>query len=168
MDKPNKPYLEIIGSPIGLYRFRYTSEGRGSHGSLIASSRSSSCTERTFPSVRLHNWYGQALIQCSLCQIQKQEGEPPSLHAHSLFIQNRKDPHGETVSSPSIESPCTATFPGMRIISVKRPEVVTELLEKLISKAKFEFGRELTPLEMIQLQKKAEKEAETMNLNQAS
>lgn len=93
-------------------------------------------------------------------------------HSHSLVIrsgndpkQDKKDPHEVTVSRSHGYS---AVFQAMGIIHTARRFIETELLEKLISRNVFKFGRALTALELEKLKLKAKKEAADMNLNQVS
>lgn len=163
----DKPCLVITEQPIDKFRFRYKSEMHGTHGSLTG--QNASRTKKTFPSVRLYNVHGEALVRCSLYQIPKPGHDSPSPHSHSLVIrcgnEDRKDPHEVTVSQMQ---GYTATFQGMGIIHTARKFIEDELFDKLVSQTEFEFGRELSALEKEKLRQKAKKEATDMNLNQVS
>lgn len=160
-------YLTITEEPINKFRFRYKSEMHGTHGSLTG--QQTSRTKKTFPTVHLHNFNGEATIRCSLYQIQKAGHEVSSPHSHSLVIRSgnddRKDPH-EVIVSPS--NGYAAVFQGMGIIQTARRFIEEELLAKLISKSEFKVGRSLTVLEIESLKVKAKKESTDMNLNQVS
>lgn len=164
---PNEPYLTIAEEPVNKFRFRYISEMHGTHGSLTG--QSTSRTKKTFPSVHLNNFYGEATIRCSLFQIQKFGHEMASPHSHSLVIrsgnEDKKDPHEVIVSS---SHGYTAVFQGMGIIHTARKYIEQELLTKLISRAEFKLGRSLTMLELEKFKLKAKKESGDMNLNQVS
>lgn len=164
---PGKPFLEIIEKPIDKFRFRYKSEMHGTHGSLTGQGASRS--NKRFPTVRLNDFNGEALIRCSLYQIPKANGKFPSPHSHSLIIrcgnEDRKDPHEIMVSQIN---DYTATFQGMGIIHTARNFIETELFQKLVAKMHFELGRNLTALEEESLRNKAKNEKEDMNLNQVS
>lgn len=163
----NEPQMTITEEPINKFRFRYISEMHGTHGSLTG--QSTSRTKKTFPSIHLHNFYGEATIRCSLFQIQKFGHEMALPHSHSLVIrsgnEDKKDPH-EVIVSPS--HGYSAVFQGMGIIHTARKFIEQELLNKLISRAEFKTGRALTMLESEKFKLKAKKEATDMNLNQVS
>lgn len=162
-----QPYLQIIEQPIEKFRFRYKSEMHGTHGSLTG--QSTSRTKKTYPTVQLQNFYREAIVRCSLYQIQKDKNDIPSPHSHNLAIrcgnEDRKDPH-EVMVSPS--QGYKAVFQGMGIIHTARRYIEEELLEKLISQLEFKLNRSLTLLEKEKLKMKANKEAAEMNLNQVS
>lgn len=149
------------------FRFRYKSEMHGTHGSLTG--QTTSRTKKTFPSVHLHNYFGEALIRCTLYQIQKPGHEFPCPHSHSLVIrtgnEDKKDPHVQTVSPSHGYS---AIFQGMGIIHTARRYIEEELLAKLVAEMEFRESRALTVLEMERLKLKAKKESTDMNLNQVS
>lgn len=163
----NQPYLVITEQPVDKFRFRYKSEMHGTHGSLTGQMTSRS--KKTFPTVRLHNFYGEAWIRCWLYQIQKPGHDNPSPHSHSLVIrsgnEDRKDPH-EVMVSPS--HGYTAVFQGMGIIHTARRYIEEELYGKLLAQLEFKAGRLATQLEEESLKKRAKKEAADMNLNQVS
>lgn len=163
----NEVYLSIVEEPVNKFRFRYISEMHGTHGSLTG--QSTSRTKKSFPTVHLHNFGGEATIRCSLFQIQKFGHEMASPHSHSLVIrsgvEDKKDPH-EIVVSPS--NGYSAVFQGMGIIHTARKYIEHELLGKLVSRAEFKSNRSLTMLEMEKFKLKAKKEAGDMNLNQVS
>lgn len=163
----NEPYMTITEEPINKFRFRYISEMHGTHGSLTG--QSTSRTKKTFPTVYLHNFYGDATIRCSLFQIQKFGNEMASPHSHSLVIRNgnedKKDPHEVIVSA---SHGYAAVFQSMGIIHTARKFIEQELLGKLILRAEFKCGRTLTMLELEKFKLKAKKEATDMNLNQVS
>lgn len=163
----NKPFLSIVEQPVTKFRFRYKSEMHGTHGSLTG--QSTSRTKKTFPTVHLHNFYGEALIRCTLYQISKPGHEFPSPHSHSLVIrtgnEDKKDPHVQTVSH---SHGYTAVFQGMGIIHTARRYIEEELLSKLVAQTEFREGRQLTLLETERLKLKAKKDSTDMNLNQVS
>lgn len=158
------PFLEITEQPIDKFRFRYKSEMHGTHGMLTGQH-----SKKTFPSVRLRNCSGEALIRCSLYQILKPGHEIPFPHSHSLVVrcgnEDKKDPHEVMVSQLHGYK---ATFQGMGIIHTARRFIEDELFEKLVSKAEFELGRQLHKHEKDTLRSKAKKHSTDMNLNQVS
>lgn len=160
----DEPFLEIAEQPIDKFRFRYKSEMHGTHGMLTGHH-----SKKTFPTVRLRNFNGEALIRCSLYQILKPGHEMPFPHSHSLVVrcgnEDKKDPHEVMVSQLHGYK---ATFQGMGIIHTARRFIEDELYEKLVARAKFETGRELTKLEQDTLRSNAKKHSTDMNLNQVS
>lgn len=160
----DEPFLEIAEQPIDKFRFRYKSEMHGTHGMLTGQH-----SKKTFPTVRLRNFNGEALIRCSLYQILKPGHEIPFPHSHSLVVrcgnEDKKDPHEVMVSQLQGYK---ATFQGMGIIHTARRFIEDELYEKLVSKAKFEAGRELAKHEQDTLRGNAKKHSTDMNLNQVS
>ncbi|XP_055325514.1 nuclear factor NF-kappa-B p110 subunit isoform X2 [Sitodiplosis mosellana] len=160
----DEPFLEIAEQPIDKFRFRYKSEMHGTHGMLTGQH-----SKKTFPTVRLRNYNGEALIRCSLYQIMKPGHEMPFPHSHSLVVrcgnEDKKDPHEYMVSQLHGYK---ATFQGMGIIHTARRFIEDELYEKLVTRAKFEAGRELTKHEQDQLRSNAKKHSTDMNLNQVS
>lgn len=158
------PFLEITEQPIDKFRFRYKSEMHGTHGMLTGQK-----SKKTFPSVRLRNFNGEALIRCSLYQILKPGHEMPFPHSHSLVIrcgnEDKKDPHEIMISQMNGYN---ATFQGMGIIHTARRFIEDELHEKLIAKAEFEAGRKLAKYEEDLWRSKAKKHSTDMNLNQVS
>lgn len=162
--KMDEPYLEITEQPIDKFRFRYKSEMHGTHGMLTGQHK-----KKTFPTVRLRNFHGEALIRCSLYQIVKAGHEMPFPHSHSLVVrcgnEDKKDPHEAMVSRINGYE---ATFQGMGIIHTARRFIENELFEKLVSKAEFESGHKLTEEQQDILRSKAKKHSTDMNLNQVS
>lgn len=164
MTRTEEPLLEITEQPIDKFRFRYKSEMHGTHGMLTGQQ-----SKKTFPSVRLRNFNGEALVRCSLYQILKPGHEVPFPHSHSLVIrcgnEDKKDPH-EVMISPM--NGYNATFQGMGIIHTARRFIEDELYEKLVAKAEFEAGRKLTKYEEDVWRSKAKKHSTDINLNQVS
>lgn len=160
----DEPILEITEQPIDKFRFRYKSEMHGTHGMLTGQHK-----KKTFPSVRLRNFNGEALIRCSLYQILKPGHEKPFPHSHSLVVrcgnEDKKDPHEAMVSRIHGYE---ATFQGMGIIHTARRFIEDELYEKLVAKAEFESGCKLTRDQQEILRSKAKKHSTDMNLNQVS
>lgn len=163
----NGSFLEIIVMPIDKFRFRYKSEMHGTHGSLTG--QGASRPTKRYPTVRLNNFDGEALIRCSLYQIPKSKEKSPSPHSHSLIIRNgnedRKDPHEISVNHTN---DYTAIFQGMGIIHTARSYIENELFQKFVHRKEFELGRELTQLESETLRTTARNEKEEMNLNQVT
>lgn len=160
----DEPFLEIIEQPIDKFRFRYKSEMHGTHGMLTGQH-----SKKNFPSVRLRNFNGEALVRCSLFQIQKPNHDMPLPHSHSLVIRcgndDKKDPHEVMVSQ---FHGYKAVFQGMGIIHTARRFIEDELFDKLVARTEFEYGRELNQLEQDTLRAKAKKHSTDMNLNQVS
>lgn len=147
--------------PIDKFRFRYKSEMHGTHGSLTGQGTSS--PTKRYPTVRLNNFDGEALIRCSLYQIPKSNGKSPSPHSHSLIIRNG---NGEALLNHMNDY--TGIFQGMGIIHTARSYIENELFQKLVHRKEFELGRDLTQLESETLRTTARNEKEDMNLNQVT
>lgn len=126
-------------------------------------------SKKTFPSVHLRNFTGEALIRCSLYQIVKPGHDTPFPHSHSLVVrcgnEDKKDPHEVIVSQMHGYK---ATFQGMGIIHTARRFIEEELFEKLLSKMKFESSCALTKEQEDTLRTNAKKHSSDMNLNQVS
>lgn len=138
----------------------------GTHGSLIG--QTASRTKKTYPSIHLHNYDGEALIRCSLYQIPV-AGHISSPHSHNLVIrcgnEDRKDPHEVKVNHMTGYK---ASFQGMGIIHTAKRYIANELFDKLVAQTEFKCARELRSDEKDALLSKATKEAPDMNLNQVS
>lgn len=160
----SKPYLEITEQPIDKFRFRYKSEMHGTHGMLTGQH-----SKKKFPTVRLHNYNGEAVIRCSLYQIEKPGQDKPFPHSHSLVVRcgnkDKKDPHEVIVSQLHGYQ---ATFQGMGIIHTTRRFIEEELFEKLVAKSEFEYGHALTEEQYDSLREKAKKHSPDMNFNQVT
>lgn len=93
-----KSYLTIIEQPIDKFRFRYKSEMDHKHGCLTGLSTNK--LKKSFPTVQLKNCHGDAIIRCSLFQV-----DTLNLlhHSHSLVVRRDnddiKDLHDVEVSS---------------------------------------------------------------------
>lgn len=91
------PRLEISEQPIDKFRFRYKSEMHGTHGSLTGLNTNK--RRKTFPTVRLLGFNGDATIRCSLYQTNL---DNKCLHSHSLVVRRDnadcRDPHDVKVS----------------------------------------------------------------------
>lgn len=87
------PFLRITEQPVEKFRFRYKSEMHGTHGALMG--MNSSKTRKTFPTVELCNYSGEAIIQCSLYQADISSRKMH--HSHKLVIRQDNvdidDPH---------------------------------------------------------------------------
>ncbi len=97
MDIQDPPYIQITEQPIDKFRFRYKSEMHGTHGCLTGSATNKA--KRSFPSAQLMNFEGEAIIRCSLFQV---DTLTKLHHSHSLVVrkdnEDIKDPHDVEVS----------------------------------------------------------------------
>lgn len=86
------PHLTIMEQPVDKFRFRYQSEMHGTHGSLMGVNTEKS--KKTFPTVKLHGFRGEAKIRCSLFQV---DPNRRAAHSHNLVIKSGdidlNDPH---------------------------------------------------------------------------
>lgn len=167
----SEPFLQILEEPVEKFRFRYRSEMTGTHGSLNGE-RSVKSREITYPSVKLLNFEGNAIIRCSIYQndCRNQDMKP---HAHRLVKRNSskqeiEDPHDIQVDS---SNNYTAIFRSMGIIHTARKHIVVELIKKKI-KLQQEYiarhednSRGLTEEEELKIKRDAENESRTINLN---
>lgn len=96
-DAEKPPRLQISEQPIDKFRFRYKSEMHGTHGCLTGITTNK--IKRTYPACELKNFTGDAIIRCSLYQV-----DTLNLlhHSHSLVVRRDnddiKDPHDVEVS----------------------------------------------------------------------
>lgn len=95
-DAEKPPYLEIIEQPIEKFRFRYLTEMRGTHGSLLGKSTNRNKKIYTYPTCQLMNYTGDAIIQCSL-----NHADTLNLRHHSHTLVVGKDKNG--IKYPHIE-----------------------------------------------------------------
>lgn len=162
MDIKYGPYLTMVEEPVEKFRFRYKSEMHGTHGSL--SGRSSSSTKKTFPTVQLNNFHGQATVRCTLSQLPSFRNPRPAPHSHSLVIRlgndDKKDPHEIKVSQAQ---GYLAVFQGMGIIHTARKFIEDELFAKFLARMEFERTQ---AIDKDALKCWAKREATEMNLNQ--
>ncbi|XP_021697567.1 nuclear factor NF-kappa-B p110 subunit isoform X1 [Aedes aegypti] len=156
------PQLTIVEQPVDKFRFRYQSEMHGTHGSLMGVHTEKS--KKTFPTVQLHGFQGEAKIRCSLFQV---DPNRRAAHSHNLVIKSGEidlnDPHDIDVNE---ECNYVAMFQGMGIIHTAKKNIAEELSKKMKKQRSVEMNRELTLREEYQLQKEAAEMAKTMNLNQ--
>ncbi|XP_058836627.1 nuclear factor NF-kappa-B p110 subunit isoform X2 [Topomyia yanbarensis] len=156
------PHLVILEQPVDKFRFRYQSEMHGTHGSLMGVHTEKS--KKTFPSVELCGFQGEAKIRCSLYQV---DPSKRAAHSHHLVIKSGEidlnDPHDIDVNA---ETGYVAMFQGMGIIHTAKKNIAEELCKKIKKQRVVEMNRELTLREEHQLQKEATEMAKTMNLNQ--
>lgn len=85
MQADKQPYLEIIEQPINKFRFRYLTEMRGTHGCILG--KSTRKDNRTFPTCQLMNFTGNAIIRCSLYQV---DALNLRQHCHNLIVRSDK------------------------------------------------------------------------------
>uniref|UniRef100_A0A182QGU8 RHD domain-containing protein n=1 Tax=Anopheles farauti TaxID=69004 RepID=A0A182QGU8_9DIPT len=167
-----EPHLVILEQPVDKFRFRYQSEMHGTHGSLMGIRTEKS--KKTFPTVELRGYSGEAKVRCSLYQVDPLKRAP---HSHHLVIkageQDMIDPHDMDVGGGAVGdstsgsgSSYVACFQGMGIIHTAKKFIVEELYKKLCKHRLCELNREPTEREKEQMRKDAEQMARAMNLNQ--
>ncbi|XP_058166663.1 nuclear factor NF-kappa-B p110 subunit [Anopheles ziemanni] len=167
-----KPHLVILEQPVDKFRFRYQSEMHGTHGSLMGQRTEKS--KKTFPTVELRGYSGEAKVRCSLYQVETARRAP---HSHLLVIKSGEedmiDPHDVDVG-PNVAGDSgggggggyVATFQGMGIIHTAKKFIAPELYKKLRKHRLTRDNREPTEREEKQMQDDAAQMARTMNLNQ--
>lgn len=79
-----RPYIKVIEQPIDKFRYRYESEMKGTHGCLYG--KTTNKIKKTFPTCQLINFTGDAIIRCSLNQV-----DTLNLLHHSNSLVVRKD-----------------------------------------------------------------------------
>ncbi|KFB51034.1 AGAP006747-PA-like protein [Anopheles sinensis] len=169
-----KPHLVILEQPVDKFRFRYQSEMHGTHGSLMGQRTEKS--KKTFPTVELRGYSGEAKVRCSLYQVEESRRAP---HSHLLVIKSGEedliDPHdvdvgpnapGDTGGGGGGGGGYVATFQGMGIIHTAKKFIGPELYKKLRKHRLTRDNREPTEREEKQMQDEAAQMARTMNLNQ--
>uniref|UniRef100_A0A2M4AE14 Putative ipt domain of the transcription factor nfkappab n=1 Tax=Anopheles triannulatus TaxID=58253 RepID=A0A2M4AE14_9DIPT len=163
-EERTEPYLVILEQPVDKFRFRYQSEMHGTHGSLMGARTEKA--KKTFPTVELRGYAGEAKIRCSLYQVDPARRAP---HSHHLVIKSGDidliDPHDLEVG-PGEPAQYVAAFQGMGIIHTAKKFIGEELYKKLRKHRLTELNREPTQREEELMLKEANAMARTMNLNQ--
>ncbi|XP_047109637.1 nuclear factor NF-kappa-B p110 subunit isoform X1 [Schistocerca piceifrons] len=165
-----QPHLEIVEQPVDKFRFRYKSEMMGTHGSILAKSSDKS-RKRVYPTVRLQNYSGEAIVRCSLYTAHPTE-YMRTPHTHRLVVRvgndDKDDPHELKVNAAN---KYTAVFQGMGIIHTAKKHIAEELLKKKRA-LKLEQLRQhnmnissLPTKDETEIRAEAESEAKRMNLN---
>ncbi|KAK7103781.1 hypothetical protein V1264_018614 [Littorina saxatilis] len=114
-DKATEPWVELVEQPRqrGL-RFRYQCEGR-SAGSIPG--ENSSNEKKTFPTIKIHNYRGQAIIVVSCVT---KDPEPKCRpHPHSLVGRDCK----KGVCTVRVKDASTVSFPQLGIQCAKKKDV---------------------------------------------
>lgn len=160
---PTKPKLVILEQPADKFRFRYSSEMHGTHGSLMGEHTMKN--QKSYPQVNLEGYYGKAVIRCTLYQEKKIN---PSPHSHSLVVRKNDrdecDPHYFEVDGS--KNLTTIKCQGMGIIHTAKKEIIETLRTKLEVLYQKEFNAEIGSEKSREYFDKAESEAKAMNLNQ--
>lgn len=161
-----KPRLIIIEQPSDKFRFRYSSEMHGTHGSLMGENTRKN--QKSYPQVKLEGYSGKAVIRCTLYQERLQTN--PSPHSHSLVVRKNDrdecDPHYFEVDGAA--NMTTIKCQGMGIIHTAKKEIIETLRTKLEAIWQKEFNAEIGRSKRKEFMEKAESEAKNMNLNQVS
>ncbi|CAG0881265.1 unnamed protein product [Cyprideis torosa] len=120
---PDEPYLEIIEQPAGkANRFRYQCEGGGRAGPIPGAR--STTRNKTFPTVKIVNYKGPALVIVSLvCK-----DEPYRQHPHKLV--GRDGCRGGVCTLPVEDQDMTLSFTSLGIQCSKRNEFAKVLEER--------------------------------------
>lgn len=115
LDRSSEPWVEIVEQPKqrGL-RFRYQCEGR-SAGSIPG--ETSSNEKKTFPTIKIHNYKGQAIIVVSCVT---KDAEPKCKpHPHSLVGRDCK----KGVCTVRVKDASVVSFPQLGIQCAKKKDV---------------------------------------------
>ncbi|XP_061601464.1 nuclear factor NF-kappa-B p100 subunit [Cololabis saira] len=126
------PYIQIIEEPKQRgFRFRYECEGP-SHGGLPGAS--SEKNRRTYPTVKVNNYVGQARVEVQLVT----HTDPPRVHAHSLV--GRHCTESGTCVLDVGPNDLTASFSNLGILHVTKKGVVDVLTRRLREERKRQKG----------------------------
>lgn len=118
------PYLEILEQPKQRgFRFRYPCEGPA-HGGLPG--EFSERGKKSYPSVQLCNYHGQARIVVSLVTAE----DPPMPHAHSLM--GKSVVNGMLTVQIGPEQGMTASFPNLGVQHVTKKNVTRVLFDRYV------------------------------------
>lgn len=157
----SQPKLTIIEEPADKFRFRYSSEMHGTHGSLMGEHTKKN--QKSYPQIRLEGYQGKAVIRCTLYQ---EKLTNPCPHSHSLVIRKNDndecDPHYFEVDGSKDFT--TIKCQGMGIIHTAKKDIRDTLCRKLMTLAQKDGDRNKNE----DFVKKAEMEAKSMNLNQVN
>ncbi|XP_052469119.1 nuclear factor NF-kappa-B p100 subunit [Carassius gibelio] len=153
------PYLQIIEEPKQRgFRFRYECEGP-SHGGLPGAS--SERNRRTYPTVKVSNYLGQARVEVQLVT----HTDPPRVHAHSLVGRHCNDNGICTIDVGPND--LTAQFSNLGILHVTKrgvAEVLTKRLKEEKRRMK-EPGYKFTDAEEQAILHEAKELGKSMDLN---
>jgi len=135
------PYLQLVEPPVESCRFRYPTEMKGTHGSILGIStlKKENARKKIFPSVKLHNYHPSSpdtkvIIRCTLTTADEDESARFP-HVHQLKGKGKTpncqfkeidDPIDIVVKAPNYQ----ATFGNMTILYIKKKDQLEELLEK--------------------------------------
>lgn len=160
---PSQPTLIIVEEPADKFRFRYSSEMHGTHGSLMGEQTRKN--QKSYPQVKLEGYIGKAVIRCTLYQ---EKQIHPSPHSHSLVVRKNDrdecDPHYFDVDGG--QNFTTIKCQGMGIIHTAKKDIKDTLRTKLEALWQKEFNAEISRAKRKEFVDKAESEAKSMNLNQ--
>ncbi|XP_075215489.1 uncharacterized protein LOC142321355 [Lycorma delicatula] len=163
-----RPYLELVENVAPQFRFRYKSEMQGTHGAIQGRSSESSKgrkKEKKFPSVKLCNYNGPAVIRCTLYTADKK-----SLHVHRLVGKSNEkekdDPHDVFVGP---NDGYVACFQNLVIIHTAKKHLIKELIEKKKRVIKANYPNSLRfdiPQDILmKMEKEAKEETKRMDMN---
>uniref|UniRef100_A0A667Z1I2 Nuclear factor of kappa light polypeptide gene enhancer in B-cells 2 (p49/p100) n=1 Tax=Myripristis murdjan TaxID=586833 RepID=A0A667Z1I2_9TELE len=140
------------------FRFRYECEGP-SHGGLPGAS--SEKNRRTYPTVKVNNYVGQARVEVQLVT----HTDPPRVHAHSL-VGRQCTEHG-TCTLDVGPNDLTASFSNLGILHVTKKSVVEVLTKRLREERKRQKGphHHFTDAEESSILKEAKDLGKVMDLN---
>lgn len=158
------PKLYIVEDVEDTFRFRYSTEVNGTHGSLMGENTQKDQKIKTFPQVRLEGYRGKAVIRYSLYQ-----ENLASPHPHSLVIRDdaydKCDPHYHELERSESG---TLNCKGMGIIHTSKKDMIEKLSAKLEELYQKDSNAEIGPAKRKEFMDRAKSEAKTMNLNKVS
>ncbi|XP_054263852.1 nuclear factor NF-kappa-B p110 subunit isoform X2 [Macrosteles quadrilineatus] len=172
------PYLQMVEPPVESLRFRYPTEMKGTHGSILGISSGSKKSKKTFPSVKICNYNAppdqKVIIRCTVMTADEDiQSRIP--HVHQLKGKGKTQIHKTIEIDDPIDIQVTgpnyqAVFGNMTILFIKKDDQVTEL----VNKKKRHLQKWLTnPMQIIifteddekELLEKAQKDVESMTVN---
>lgn len=168
IDHFQEAMLVIEKQPVEEFRFRYTTEMNGTHGSLMSRQhRNEDKEKKSYPKVTLKGYPGVAVIRCTLYQ---ENLEDPSPHSHSLV---RRSKNGEDLIDPHYfevghNDAYTLSCQGMGIIHTSKKDIGKALRAKLEALWQKKEHAELGPEKRKEFKEKAEREEKNMNLNKVN
>nr|XP_056705480.1 nuclear factor NF-kappa-B p100 subunit [Euleptes europaea] len=157
METVEGPFLTIIEQPKQRgFRFRYGCEGP-SHGGLPGAS--SEKGHKTYPTVKISNYVGQARIEVDLVT----HTDPPQVHAHSL-VGKQCNEAGNCVVMVGPKD-MTAQFNNLGVLHVTKKNMMEIIKEKLKKQKIRSRVPPLTEPELEAIEQEAKELKKTMDLS---
>ncbi|XP_048360839.1 nuclear factor NF-kappa-B p100 subunit isoform X3 [Sphaerodactylus townsendi] len=157
METVEGPFLTIVEQPKQRgFRFRYGCEGP-SHGGLPGAS--SEKGHKTYPTVKISNFVGQARIEVDLVT----HTDPPQVHAHSLVGKQCNEVGNCLVTVGPKDM--TAQFNNLGVLHVTKKNMMEIIKEKLKDQKIRNRAQPLTESELAAIEQEAKELKKTMDLS---